>query len=1030
VPDVPQPASPTTGSEVAVRQLDLVVTHSTDGATHSYYFELDKADTFDSPAKRISGEILEGADTTAWHVSGLDDNTWYFWRVKAGNGPAESGWVQNTFFVNTANEAPLSPTLRNPGRQAWVGTLTPSLDLNPGIDPDVDNLSYRFEIYSDEALTALIEQGVSATAQWMIPAELADKTRYFWRAQAEDAHSLPGSWMETASFFVKYRGPVEPPAEITVKVSTRLGSELYGLRIYAFTELGAYTGKSAYTDGTGTALFDPADFTDGRYKFRVDYLSGHFWSDAIQLPGTYRADVVISEETAEVIVNTGAGSLQGVKVYLFSASGAYLGLNQKTDETGQVTFQLPTGLSFKFRADILGGKYWSDDTTLTTGGATTVDLEAGGGIFQLALQEEPDVPLAGIKVYLFSQSGSYLGLNQVSDPLGHVAFIVPEGTYKVRSDFLGYQFWSPETHVTIDTNIDFTIAHQDAIVTLDDGTSEISEPLAGIKVYLFTPSGSYLGKNRITDENGQARFHLPRQPYKIRADFLGQQYWSDVFTWTDPTVTIPMADVEIIVTGGGFPVDDQPVYAFSASGSYLGIRQTTDSDGKVFFRLPQGEYKFRADYQGSRYWSGMEAVTAGQLNIATISTGGGSFAVSILKGDATPLTGVKCYVFSADDAYLGMYGATDDNGQIFFDLADGNYKFRLDYLGTRFWSDEASVPQVLSTDMAIDHETAEITVTTGTGAVEGVKVYLFSASGTYLGRYKETDTAGIVFFDLPVGSDYQFRADILGNRYWSDVLKVSDGVTNAVLIDAGGGLLQMTVQKDDDLPMPGIKVYLFNADGTYLGRSATTDASGQVEFSVPEDLFKLRVDYLGYQFWSEEVPVAEDILIEMPIIHRQVEITVQGSFQGLPAPIEGIKVYLFSPTDTYLGQHQVTAGNGRVAFSLPDHDYHVRVDYLGHQFWSGDFRSQDTTVTVNQGMAEIQARRSANDVAGAKVYLFSEGGSYLGWNETTNASGRAEFILPDRAFKFRLDENGEQHWTPLIQIHAGEVSTVEVDMDQ
>jgi hypothetical protein len=332
--------------------------------------------------------------------------------------------------------------------------------------------------------------------------------------------------------------------------------------------------------------------------------------------------------------------------------------------------------------------------------------------------------------------------------------------------------------------------------------------------------------------------------------------------------------------------------------------------------------------------------------------------------------------------------------------------------------------------MAIAHETAQITVTTGTGAVEGVKVYLFSASGTYLGRYKETDTAGIVSFDLPVGSSYQFRADILGNRYWSDVLKVSGDVTNAVLIDAGGGSLRMTVQKDDELPMPGLKAYLFNAAGTYLGRSATTDASGQVEFSVPENVYKLRVDYLGYQIWSEEVPVTEDTLMEMAIIHRQVEITAQGSFQGLPAPIEGIKVYLFSPTDTYLGQHQLTDGNGRVAFSLPDNDYQVRVDYLGHQFWSEDFRSQDTTVTINQGMAEIHARRSAYDVTGAKVFLFSEGGSYLGWNETTTASGRAEFILPDRAFKFRLDENGEQHWTPLIQIHAGEVSTVEVDMDQ
>jgi len=321
-------------------------------------------------------------------------------------------------------------------------------------------------------------------------------------------------------------------------------------------------------------------------------------------------------------------------------------------------------------------------------------------------------------------------------------------------------------------------------------------------------------------------------------------------------------------------------------------------------------------------------------------------------------------------------------------------------------------------------------VTKGAGAVEGVKVYLFSASSMYLGRYKETDTAGIVSFELPVDSNYQFRADILGSRYWSDVLKVSGGMTNFVQIDAGGGLLQMTVQKDEDLSMPGLKVYLFNAAGTYLGRSATTDAFGQVEFNVPEDVYKLRVDYLGYQFWSEEVLVAEDTAMAMPMSHRQVEITVQGSFQGMPAPIEGIKVYLFSPTDIYLGQHQVTGSDGRVAFSLPDQNYRVRVDYQGHQFWSEDFRSQDATVTIQQGLVGIHARRSGVNVTGARVYLFREDGSYLGWNETTNPSGKAEFILPDQAFKFRIDENGEQHWTPVIQVHAGEESVVEADLDE
>ena len=204
--------------------------------------------------------------------------------------------------------------------------------------------------------------------------------------------------------------------------------------------------------------------------------------------------------------------------------------------------------------------------------------------------------MAGLRSTFSVKAAAIWGVNQVSDPTGRVAFNVPEGTYKVRSDLLGHQFWSPETHVALDTNIDFTIAHQDTIVTVDSATPDFSEPLAGINVYLFTPSGSYLGQKRVTDENGQARFHLPRQPYKIRRIFWDNNTGRMFFTWTDPTVTVPMADVEIIVTGGGFPARDHAVYVFSVSGSYLGIRQTTDSDGKVFFRLPEGEYLFRADY--------------------------------------------------------------------------------------------------------------------------------------------------------------------------------------------------------------------------------------------------------------------------------------------------------------------------------------------------------------------------------------------------------------------------------------------------
>ena len=44
-------------------------------------------------------------------------------------------------------------------------------------------------------------------------------------------------------------------------------------------------------------------------------------------------------------------------------------------------------------------------------------------------------------------------------------------------------------------------------------------------------------------------------------------------------------------------------WSFRRIGQTLGIHRTTDSDGEVLLRLPEGEYEFRADFQGSQYWS-------------------------------------------------------------------------------------------------------------------------------------------------------------------------------------------------------------------------------------------------------------------------------------------------------------------------------------------------------------------------------------------------------------------------------------------
>jgi len=81
------------------------------------------------------------------------------------------------------------------------------------------------------------------------------------------------------------------------------------------------------------------------------------------------------------------------------------------------------------------------------------------------------------------------------------------------------------------------------------------------------------------------------------------------------------------------------VYVFNSGGSYVGIHDQTDSSGDVSFELPVGDYKFRADYNGTQYWSEIETIVADQtINVSIdIQTASQSFLdrhrISQIPGD-------------------------------------------------------------------------------------------------------------------------------------------------------------------------------------------------------------------------------------------------------------------------------------------------------------------------------------------------------------------------------------------------------------
>ena len=215
-PESPAVVSPEPGSELASRDVDLAIENGFDADSDSlaYNFELDTDPGFNGPDFTASGPVAEGASVTRWSLGSLSDNTEYFWRARCSDGLAQSPWVQGSFFVNLENDAPTTPTLRNPGDGSWIETLTPRLQLNPSFDPDRDELTYRFELYADPPPAEPVHRGAAPVPDWTVPFGLEDNRLHFWRGRAEDEHGASSGWTGLSAFFVNDNGVDDPPGMV------------------------------------------------------------------------------------------------------------------------------------------------------------------------------------------------------------------------------------------------------------------------------------------------------------------------------------------------------------------------------------------------------------------------------------------------------------------------------------------------------------------------------------------------------------------------------------------------------------------------------------------------------------------------------------------------------------------------------------------------------------------------------------------------------------------------------------------------
>jgi len=626
-----------------------------------------------------------------------------------------------------------------------------------------------------------------------------------------------------------------------------------------------------------------------------------------------------------------------------------------------------------------------------------------------------NVPQEGLNTYVFN-GADYTGIHGQTDENGQVTFILPAGDYRFRTDLNGTQFWSDDTnhcHVPDCQYAEITVS-EPVTVTVRNSNDE---PQPGIKVYAFDEA-TYTGYNLTTNGTGEAVFTLPIGSYRFRADLNGTQFWSS----TNNQCHLPDCDnIEVAIT---IPfvvtvrnTDDLPqtglkVYAFNDT-TYTGYNVTTNENGEAVFTLPFGNYRFRADLNGTHFWSGAEnhCLLPGCANVNIQVTK--PTVVTVLNTDDVPQEGLRVYAFDGT-SYTGYNTLTNSNGQASFTLPEGSYRFRADLNGTQFWSgtsNHCDIPDCGNSQITV---TIPITVTvqdTEGAEKEGVTVYAFNGT-TYVGYSKSTNASGQAVFTLPAGT-YRFRADFNGTQFWSGTVNHCSlpGCGSAQVIVTNG--LLVSVLDTDGLPRSGVKVYAFNGS-TYTGFNSTTNANGQVTFTLPQGSYRFRADLNGTQFWSGgsnhcDIPGCggADITVTNPIV-----VNVSNTDN---APQAGLKVYAFNGS-TYTGYNATTNASGEVTFTLSQGSYRFHANLNGTQFWSGSSNhctlpGCDTvgiavtvpiTVTVQDG--------NSLPKSGIKVYAFN-GTTYTGYNQITNANGQVVFTLPIGNYRFRADYNNIQFWS-------------------
>jgi len=181
----------------------------------TYMFEVATDSGFTTKVYARSGVPPGDNNRTSVQIDRLDSSRSYYWRAKADDGANASAFSSSQFEILP------KPVLNPPGPVSPINgdrassrrpTLTVSnSDRNAG----VGNVSYEFQIATDQAFAKLVAAGVSneggGQSTFTPGGDLAADTVHYWRARAGDGETT-SAWATTQTFRTPTAAPAPGPS--------------------------------------------------------------------------------------------------------------------------------------------------------------------------------------------------------------------------------------------------------------------------------------------------------------------------------------------------------------------------------------------------------------------------------------------------------------------------------------------------------------------------------------------------------------------------------------------------------------------------------------------------------------------------------------------------------------------------------------------------------------------------------------------------------------------------------------------------